>query len=332
MAKFKTHYDTLSVSRNAPLSVIKAAYKALSQNYHPDKYSGGLNEALRIIKDINGAYEILSDSDKRVEHDQWIFKKEKEYASFEAQRIMDTFKKTYLALPDVEQKSYPADFFTGIKNNWENLGVFLNQLGVKMTVTASKKIFRFVGFVIVVASLLAINKDYIYAPEPTPALKIQTPQEISELLVSANQLVKQGEMTKAFSLYSQLAEQGNAEAQTRLGFMYATGKGVEQNYNTAVDWCYKAAQQGDSIAQYNLGLMYAKGQGVAQDNKIALAWYSKAAEQGHAQAQFSLGGVFEKGVGVEKNKKQAADLYLKAANQGLAEAALALKKLDNERK
>ena len=40
MGKIHTHYDNLKVARGAPQEVIRAAYKALSQKYHPDKNPG----------------------------------------------------------------------------------------------------------------------------------------------------------------------------------------------------------------------------------------------------------------------------------------------------
>jgi DnaJ-class molecular chaperone len=72
MTKFATHYDNLKVSRTAPTSVIKAAYKALCQCYHPDRYAGQPEQAQQIMKLINKAYVILSDPAKRAEHDKWI--------------------------------------------------------------------------------------------------------------------------------------------------------------------------------------------------------------------------------------------------------------------
>ena len=39
MTKVRTHYDNLKVARNAPPEVIRAAYKALAQKYHPDRNS-----------------------------------------------------------------------------------------------------------------------------------------------------------------------------------------------------------------------------------------------------------------------------------------------------
>lgn len=71
MAHIHTHYDNLKVARNAPPEVIRAAYKTLSQKFHPDRNPGNA-EAARIMAIINASYEVLSDSDKRQEHDQWV--------------------------------------------------------------------------------------------------------------------------------------------------------------------------------------------------------------------------------------------------------------------
>lgn len=61
------HYQTLHVSREAPPAVIKAAYKALAQNLHPDKNPGAggrmaaVNEAYRVLSDpvLRKAYDAL---------------------------------------------------------------------------------------------------------------------------------------------------------------------------------------------------------------------------------------------------------------------------------
>ena len=84
------------------------------------------------------------------------------------------------------------------------------------------------------------------------------------------------------------AEQGNAEAQNRLGFNYDWGAGVPQDSERAVYWFTKAAEQGFSEAQYNLGVMYYLGRGVPQEPARAVYWWIKAAKQGSAAAQFSL--------------------------------------------
>jgi DnaJ-class molecular chaperone len=75
MARIHTHYDNLKVARDAPPEVIRAAYKTLSQKHHPDRNSNS-SDAIRIIQLINNAYEVLSDPDKRQEHDAWIARAE----------------------------------------------------------------------------------------------------------------------------------------------------------------------------------------------------------------------------------------------------------------
>lgn len=75
MAPVHTHYDNLKVARSAPPEVIRAAYKALSQRFHPDR-NPGITEAARIMAIINTSYDVLSDPEKRRQHDQWIMEME----------------------------------------------------------------------------------------------------------------------------------------------------------------------------------------------------------------------------------------------------------------
>lgn len=67
------YYELLEISPNASDEVIKMAYKALVKKYHPDSYKGDLNEAQRIMAEINQAYEVLSDREKRTDYDERIF-------------------------------------------------------------------------------------------------------------------------------------------------------------------------------------------------------------------------------------------------------------------
>ena len=63
-----------------------------------------------------------------------------------------------------------------------------------------------------------------------------------------------------------LAGQGLDKAQFKLGVMYYYGIGVPQDYETAVKWCTLAAEQGDAEAEIILGFMYRTGLlGVPQD-------------------------------------------------------------------
>jgi uncharacterized RDD family membrane protein YckC len=67
MGNAHSHYDNLKVARSAPAEVIRAAYKALSQRYHPDK--NGSPDATRVMRILNDAYAVLSDPERRLAYD-----------------------------------------------------------------------------------------------------------------------------------------------------------------------------------------------------------------------------------------------------------------------
>ena len=57
----------------------------------------------------------------------------------------------------------------------------------------------------------------------------------------------------------------------------------------AAEWFRKAEEQGNVQAQSKLGLLYFTKQGVSQDNMKAAEWFEKAARQGDAKSQFYMG-------------------------------------------
>ncbi|HZX28144.1 MAG TPA: J domain-containing protein [Telluria sp.] len=103
MAKIHTHYDNLKVSRGAPQEVIRAAYKALSQKYHPDKNPGD-EKAARIMAILNSAYETLSDPVRRKEHDDWIAAEEWEVEWLESHEGEDKHRHDHPNWPAVPDR------------------------------------------------------------------------------------------------------------------------------------------------------------------------------------------------------------------------------------
>ncbi len=120
------------------------------------------------------------------------------------------------------------------------------------------------------------------------------------------------------------AEQGDAEAQFKLGVMYEEGEGVPQDDEEAVKWLRLAAEQGHADAQVRLGAHYLNKIVFAsyrdQDQEEAVKWYRLAAEQGHADAQYNLGWMYDEPHGVPRDDEEAVKWYRLAAEQEHAEA------------
>jgi hypothetical protein len=96
------------------------------------------------------------------------------------------------------------------------------------------------------------------------------------------------ESVSEFDSKLKAAEQGDAEAQWRLGLMYEFGEGVAQDYAEARRWYRKAAEQGNADAQNSLGINYTTGYGVPKDLTEAYAWMAVAATNGHTLAKKNL--------------------------------------------
>lgn len=67
-----THYEILGIKKDASTDEIKAAYKQLVKKYHPDVYPGDKTFAEKKTQEINAAYDVLSDPDKKREYDELI--------------------------------------------------------------------------------------------------------------------------------------------------------------------------------------------------------------------------------------------------------------------
>ena len=70
MADKRDYYDVLGVQKGATDAEIKKAYRVLAKKYHPDVNPGD-KEAEAKFKEVNEAYEVLSDADKKAKYDQY---------------------------------------------------------------------------------------------------------------------------------------------------------------------------------------------------------------------------------------------------------------------
>ncbi len=81
-----------------------------------------------------------------------------------------------------------------------------------------------------------------------------------------------------------LAAAGDAKAQSGLGFMYYTGRGVPQDSARAAELFERAAEQGEPTAQLFLSVMNFKSDGVPQNPPMAVMWAELAVAGGQPEA------------------------------------------------
>src|SRR3989337_4429695 len=69
MATKRDYYEILGVNKNASADEIKAAYRKLAMQYHPDRNKSP--DAEEKFKELSEAYAVLSDQNKRQQYDQF---------------------------------------------------------------------------------------------------------------------------------------------------------------------------------------------------------------------------------------------------------------------
>ena len=94
----------------------------------------------------------------------------------------------------------------------------------------------------------------------------------------------QGTHEQAVALFRQAASQKSAGATASLGVMYATGRGVERDYDAAMRYYQAAARMGSAHGIEGIGVLYANGQGVERNLNEALAHWMVAAAAGDEDA------------------------------------------------
>ena len=223
MAKIRTHYDNLKVTRDAPVSVIRAAYKALCQTFHPDKFQGSTEEAERVIKLVNASYAVLIDPDKRAGHNAWIREQEaKAKQQSERTPFNDAGKATE------QQRHHHQQHDTQPPPSSTNTEAMFQRA-----------------------------YDLNYRGRYDEAFSLY--QQLAEqghakaqfnlgVMYDQGQYVTQN-YAEAVSWYLKAAEQGNTNAQYNLAVKYQAGQGVIQDHTKAAYWYRKAAEEGVAEAQ-----------------------------------------------------------------------------------
>jgi len=176
------------------------------------------------------------------------------------------------------------------------------------------------------------------------------------MIQEAHNAYNSGDFQTAYRLYSQLAEEGDADAQTSLAFMHQKEQGCQKDDAKSLELYTKASEAKQPYALFNLGILYAnglggvthdqfkahelymeaairevppamyevalmleRGLGCAQNFSEAAFWYEEGAKRGHLESFNNLGALYKEGHGVPKDDARTFICFSRAAEGGLAE-------------
>jgi len=134
-----------------------------------------------------------------------------------------------------------------------------------------------------------------------------------------------------FDFQMKLANKGNAEAEFKVGEMYETGFGVEQDMKEAESWIKKSASHGHETAGFKLLYWDLEKNGINDANKAKVDELNEKAKAGNEQAQYYVGKMYAHGVGVKKDPDAAIDWLGKSALVGVLAAERELVSVKEER-
>jgi len=141
------------------------------------------------------------------------------------------------------------------------------------------------------------------------------------MIQKANEAYNAKDYETAFKLFTKLAKQGNADAQTSLGYMYQMGQGCEKDEAKTVELYSKGAEAKQPYALYNLAILYENGiGGVEHDQFKAYELHLEASTLGVPPAMYEAALMLERGLGCVQNYSEAAFWYEEAAKRGHLES------------
>lgn len=211
------------------------------------------------------------------------------------------------------QESGRLGFEPFIQEDSSHRGIKVNKALVKII----KNIFSHIGVGKGTINILDSNKK-VWSINKQSAINWVLKNDTTADPKIVKKMKNQELIEKILFLYlKKEASLGNADAQYRLGMMYANGKGVAESTVEAFQLYQKSAQQGNPFAQFQLGVLYDLGKGTVHAHEEAEKLYKqaypglrKAADEGSAEAKICLGTMYLNGFGVEKSHEQALDLFL----------------------
>ena len=135
--------------------------------------------------------------------------------------------------------------------------------------------------------------DIISASEASPEDLEDEDEDEDDIVIDKDELEE----------IQKLADEGDKEAQFKIGYYYFTGLGKPQSYKDAYKWYTLASDQGEQFSSFNLGHIFYTGLYTYPRNlDTSFKYFKKSAEMGNAIAQYFIGLMYKLGDGIKQDK------------------------------
>lgn len=124
----------------------------------------------------------------------------------------------------------------------------------------------------------------------------------------AHQAWQDGQHSRAYKLFRQCAEIGDAGCMLNLGYFFDEGIDVIQDEDKAMYWYKKAYRCGYLAAASNIAILY-REQG---NRRLMFQWFKRSVALGDGDSEVELANLYMTGTGVRKSLSKATDLLRRA--------------------
>lgn len=251
-----TYYDILEVSSSASQTVISAAYRTLSQKYHPDKNNGD-KHCEEMMAQINVAFGVLSDPIKRKVYDE-------ELALNKAKNNSSQNKSTPTQKEQYTYQPHQPKVETVIESN-KNFSAYIS--------------LAIIGAIVFLLIYISNKSQEEYVNKLVQESQATENKKNWKWQSAENFLTGKGSSQnyiKALQEYEEIYNEKlfyDGRAEKRIAEIYFFGLGQERNYTKALEW-YKKVYGSES--EYMIGYMYYEGLGVKKDLITAYHYFNKA--------------------------------------------------------
>ena len=331
----KDYYAILGVTRRAEIEVIKAAYKALSLKYHPDTSAMEFGAANQISIELNEAYAVLKDQEKRERYDQLrselIENTQEQAEDNNAEPDYDYPQNTPDQQTNYEDRGEPdidaqAELKEKLREKHKATISLKTRLRNFFKVDSVGDFFEFLSAIspVIILFGIVIWNLYFKGDNLSPE-HIAQPQIQETIVVPTEHSRPTADKRLNYLIY--MANRGDATAQLQLVMDIEAGLVSAEEAGSAQYWYRRATERKSGSFLNELGLKYDNGDGVKQNDALAVRLYRIAAFYGEATAQFNLGMMYEGGEGVARDIDLAISWYEKAIANGVTDAAERLREI-----